>query len=75
MSRFVERPIPYPAAYTLTPEAIELGLSGALPAILEVGAQIGEFGRGERHCPATIDLPLIMRLAEPPEPCEWLRSA
>ncbi|MCC6227567.1 MAG: recombinase family protein [Microthrixaceae bacterium] len=34
--------------YTLTPEATELGLSGALPAILEVGAQIGEFGRGER---------------------------
>jgi hypothetical protein len=34
--------------YTLTPEAIELGLSGALPAVLEVGAQIGEFGRGER---------------------------
>lgn len=34
--------------YTLTPEAVELGLSGALPAILEVGAQIGEFGRGER---------------------------
>ncbi len=34
--------------YELTPEAIELGLSGALPAILEVGGQIGEFGRGER---------------------------
>jgi hypothetical protein len=32
-------------------------------------------GRGERHCPATIDLPITMRLAEPPEPCEWLRSA
>ena len=34
--------------YTLTPEAIELGLSGALPAILEVKCQIGESGRGER---------------------------
>jgi hypothetical protein len=32
-------------------------------------------GRGERGCPATIDLPVTMRLAEPPEPCEWLRSA
>ncbi len=34
--------------YELTPEAIELELSGALPAILEVDCQIGEFGRGER---------------------------
>ncbi len=34
----------------------------------------GQSGRGERHCPATTDL-LVMRLAEPPEPCEWLRSA
>ena len=37
--------------YTLTPEAIELGLSGALPAILEIDCQIGEFGRGERDSP------------------------
>ncbi len=37
--------------YALTPEAIELGLSGTLPAILEVGCQIGEFGRGERTRP------------------------
>ncbi len=34
--------------YALTPEAIELGLNAALPAVLEVGGQIGEFGRGER---------------------------
>ena len=34
--------------YVLSPEAIELGLRGALPAILEVNCQIGEFGRGER---------------------------
>ena len=32
-------------------------------------------GRGERGCPATNDLPVAMRLAEPPEACEWLRSA
>jgi hypothetical protein len=38
-------------ATRLTPEAIELGLSGALPAILEVDCQIGEFGRGERDSP------------------------
>ena len=35
----------------------------------------GQSGRGERDCPATSDLPITMRLAEPPEPCEWLRSA
>ncbi len=34
--------------YELTPEAIELGLNATLPAVLEVGGQIGEFGRGER---------------------------
>ena len=32
-------------------------------------------GRGERDSPATNDLPLTMRLAESPEPCDWLRSA
>jgi hypothetical protein len=36
---------------------------------------IGQSGRGERHCPATTDLPVTMRLAEPPEPFDWLRSA
>jgi hypothetical protein len=35
--------------YELTPEAIEFGLDAAIPAIVEVGAQIGEFGRGERN--------------------------
>ncbi len=34
--------------YELTPDAIELGLNAALPPVLEIGAQIGEFGRGER---------------------------
>jgi hypothetical protein len=33
------------------------------------------FGRGERDSPATTDLPITMRLAEPPEPFDWLRSA
>jgi hypothetical protein len=32
-------------------------------------------GRGERDSPATNDLPITMRLAEPPEPCDWLKSA
>jgi hypothetical protein len=34
--------------YELTPDAIDLGLDAALPPILELGSQIGEFGRGER---------------------------
>jgi hypothetical protein len=33
--------------YELTPDAIDLGLDATLPAELAVGAQIGEFGRGE----------------------------
>jgi hypothetical protein len=61
--------------YELTSDAIGLGLDGALPATFELGDQIGEFGRGERDSPATTDLSITMRLAEPPEPCEWLRSA
>jgi hypothetical protein len=32
-------------------------------------------GRGERDCPANNDLPITPRLADPPEPCEWLLSA
>ena len=35
---------------------------------------IGQSGRDGRRCPATTDQ-LTMRLAEPPEPCEWLLSA
>jgi hypothetical protein len=34
--------------YELTPDAIELGLDAAMPAVFEVGSKIGEFGRGER---------------------------
>jgi hypothetical protein len=34
--------------YELTSDAIDLGLEAALPPILELGSQIGEFGRGER---------------------------
>ncbi len=34
--------------YELTRDAIDLGLDAALPAVLELGSQIGEFGRGER---------------------------
>ena len=34
--------------YELTPDAIDLGLDAALPATMELGYQIPEFGRGER---------------------------
>jgi len=37
--------------YELTPEAIELGLGAALPAVFEIGKE-GEFGRGERDSPS-----------------------
>ncbi len=51
-----------------TPSARERD-DGRIDAVGRIGN-----GRGERHSPATIDH-LVMRLAEPPEPCEWLRSA
>jgi DNA invertase Pin-like site-specific DNA recombinase len=34
--------------YELTADAIDLGLDAALPPLLELESQIGEFGRGER---------------------------
>ena len=34
--------------YELTPDAIELGLDAALPAVFEFSGTIAEFGRGER---------------------------
>ena len=41
------RPLDQSAA-PLTPDAIDLGLDAALPPILDLTLQIGEFGRGER---------------------------
>jgi hypothetical protein len=55
----------------LSDHAVRHGLADALPE--EFGISVS--GRGERGSPATTDLPITMRLAEPPEPCEWLRSA
>jgi hypothetical protein len=52
-----------------TPSAVAAGLSEAFSR-----ASAGH-GRGERHSPATTDLPITMRLAGPPEPFDWLRSA
>jgi len=50
--------------YELTPDAIELGLDAALPAVFELSCTIAEFGRGERrqttlgHLDVPANLPL-----------------
>jgi hypothetical protein len=51
-----------------TPAAVAVGLVGTF------SRTSAGYGRGERVSPATNDL-VVMRLAKPPEPCEWLRSA
>ena len=59
---------------TLTVHAKARGWDAAFgPGVVRVTE--GQSGRGERGCPATNDLPVTMRLAEPPESGEWLRSA
>ena len=34
--------------YELTEDALDLGLDAALPPVIDLGRQLGEFGRGER---------------------------
>lgn len=46
--------------YELTPEAIELGLGVALPAVLDPG-QKREFGRGERNSTVMSDAGAVVR--------------
>jgi hypothetical protein len=41
----------------------------------EFRVDVRKTGRGERVRAATNDLPITMRLAEPTEPFDWLRSA
>ena len=41
----------------------------------EFRTEVRQTGRGERDSPATNDLPITMRLSEPPEPSGWLKSA
>ena len=41
----------------------------------DVAGRVRKTGRGERDSPATNDLPITMRLSEPPEPSYWLKSA
>jgi hypothetical protein len=56
----------------LTPEAVARGLHVAIPERLEL--TVG-YGRGERSRASINDLPITMRLAERPEPCDLVRSA
>ena len=60
--------------FTLTAHAKARGWDAAFGAGI-VSDSNGRSGRGERHSPATTDLPITMRLAEPPEPFDWLRTA
>ena len=60
--------------FTLTAQAKARGWDAAFGAGV-VRAKEGRSGRGERDSPATNDLPITMRLAEPPEPVELVRSA
>jgi hypothetical protein len=50
--------------FELTPDAINLGLDAALPPILELRSQIGEFGRGERR-------QAILGTSTSRLPCPW----
>ena len=47
--------------YELTPDAIELGLAAALPAVFELSCSIAEFGRGERNSAVMSDAPAVVR--------------
>lgn len=59
---------------TLTAHAKARGWDAAFGAGV-VRVKEGQSGRGERDSPAINDLPITMRLAEPPEPLELVRSA
>jgi hypothetical protein len=57
--------------FTLTAHAKARGWDAAFGAGV-IREKEGQSGRGERDSPATTDLPITMRLAEP---FDWLRSA
>jgi DNA invertase Pin-like site-specific DNA recombinase len=61
-------------SFTLTASAKARGWDAAFGAG-DQSISIGRSGRGERDSPATNDLSITMRLAEPPEPCDLVRSA
>ena len=64
--------------YDLTPDAIDLGLDAALPRVLELEGQIGEFGRGERDSPSRTQRPgpfLLINRTKPREAASGVRRA
>jgi len=63
-----------PSTFTLTAHAKARGWDAAFGAGV-VRVKEGQSGRGERGSPATNDLPITMRLAEPPGTFELVRSA
>jgi hypothetical protein len=54
--------------YELTTDAIDLGLDAALPPVIELESQIGEFGRGERDSPSVTQrtVPFLLINRTPP---------
>jgi hypothetical protein len=60
--------------FTLTAQAKARGWDAAFGAGV-VRVKEGRSGRGEGDSPATNDLPITMRLGEPPEPCDLVRTA
>jgi hypothetical protein len=55
---------------------VEAGARGWAAAMTdECRVEVRKTGRGERDSPATNDLPITMRLAELPQPCDLVRSA
>jgi hypothetical protein len=49
--------------YELTEDAVELGLDAALPSVMELNANVGGFGRGERARARDTHLEATVRLA------------
>jgi hypothetical protein len=60
--------------YELTPDAIELGLDAALPAVFELG-QRREFGRGERNSTVMSDAGAVVHFVRERRPEVGARSA
>jgi len=52
-----------------------IGAAAALTLVLVVLLVLDVAVPGYGDSPETNDLPITMRLAEPPEPFDWLRSA
>jgi hypothetical protein len=55
-------------------DAIDLGLDAALPAVIELKRQIGEFGRGERDSPSETQQSVTLFLVNRTPPREAERT-